>query len=341
MKNRSCSLSKISFIFVSLVFFPLFSSANPLVLFDSGHAQTAGNADWVINGGFSDFADVFISEGCKVSSVNVLTPGNINDASILVLPEPNSVYSPEEEAAIVSFVNNGGGLYAIGDHNGSDRNKDGIDSVGVLNKFLPKLGLELNKRSFSEAPVSGSFSQSPLLLGVKAVGTWGGTSVKCLAASAIAHVCVSQKNGGDAYIATNIVGTKGGKVIAMGDSSPYDDGTGNPGDHLYNGFSNPGYQHDFLAKNSVKWLLAKDISSKPERLTVVISDLKSAYNVMNQAPSEGVFQFIENCEKTVLETLNSNPDLKAGFFNEVSGDPSFDWMRGIELTKEIFSDIYQ
>ncbi len=33
------------------------SSNGKLVMFDVSHGGTEGNADWVINGGFSDFAD--------------------------------------------------------------------------------------------------------------------------------------------------------------------------------------------------------------------------------------------------------------------------------------------
>ncbi|HNV72811.1 MAG TPA: DUF4350 domain-containing protein, partial [Candidatus Ozemobacteraceae bacterium] len=151
---------------VSLLCFPLFvpatvSAAKPLVLFDEGHAQRAGNADWVIDGGFSDFADVFKSLGCEVRAVKQLTASHLVGASVIVLPEPNSVYTPEEEAAIVEFVNGGGGLYAIADHDRSDRNGDGIDSVGVLNRFLPKLGLQLNKLYFTEAPDAGSYKETP------------------------------------------------------------------------------------------------------------------------------------------------------------------------------------
>lgn len=38
------------------------------VLFDNAHGQTAGAADWVIDGGFSDFADALADEGYALLS---------------------------------------------------------------------------------------------------------------------------------------------------------------------------------------------------------------------------------------------------------------------------------
>lgn len=283
-------------------------AAKPLVLFDDGHAQRAGNADWVINGGFSDFADVFKSLGCQVKSVSRLTAEELKGAAIVVLPEPNSVYSPEEEAAIVDFVNNGGGLYAVGDHDKSDRNGDGIDSVGVLNRFLPKLGLQLEKRYFTEAPVAGVYKDTPLTKGVKAVGVWGGTSVKCLGSKAMAHICVSDKNGGEAFIATNEVGN-GGRVVAMGDSSPYDDGTGDPHDQLHNGFSNPKYNHDVLARNSVAWLLAGVKVSPRTRVHAMISELREAQVALSRETSEAMLDYTANTERNLVRILRDHPEL--------------------------------
>ena len=43
-----------------------------------------------------------------------------------------------------------------------------------------------------------------------------------------------------------------GKVVALGDSSPTDDGTGAPGDVLYNGWS--AYSHSKLLLNASLWL---------------------------------------------------------------------------------------
>lgn len=297
--------------------------AGPLVLFDEGHAQTAGNADWTIGGGFSDFADVFKAAGCTLKSVKSLTPDVLRGASVIVLPEPNSAYTPTEEKAIVDFVNNGGALYAIGDHNNSDRNGDGIDSVGVLNRFLPKLGLELELRYFTEAPAGGEYRKTPITQGVRAVGTWGGTSIRCLSATAEGHIFFSAKNGGGAFIATAIVGTKGGRVVAMGDSSPYDDGTGDPRDKLHNGFTNPKFQHDVLARNTVKWVLEPAASTPAARLNVMMSDLRSADQKLRALSDNSLLMFAESTETSITNLLRDNPQLRDSFKKSSAGIEAF------------------
>ncbi|MBF0410854.1 MAG: hypothetical protein HQM10_26145 [Candidatus Riflebacteria bacterium] len=313
---------------VLLLCLSTYLSAANLVLFDEGHAQTAGNADWVIGGGFSDFADVFKKMGCEVKSITKMTKQDLANAVVLVLPEPNSYYTPEEEKVIVDYVNNGGGIFVISDHNNSDRNGDGVDSVGVFNRFLPKLGMEIEKKYFSEAPVSGEYINSPITKDVKAVGTWGGTSVKCLSASGIAHIKVSAKNGGGAYIATLEL-PSGGKVIAMGDSSPFDDGTGNPKDKLHDGFNNPKCNHDALARNSAQWLLSKKRSLagnayysflKSDYLLLseaekIASSLPPSYDasdlnkVNNLNDTTGMKDYLAELETKMLNMIDSDPSI--------------------------------
>ncbi len=302
----------------------------PLVLFDAGHAQKAGNADWVINGGFSDFADVFKGLGCDVREIMKISAEELARASVLVLPEPNSLYTPQEESAIVQFVNDGGSLYAISDHNNSDRNGDGVDSVGVLNRFVPKLGIEFEKRYFSEAPVTGGIQPTSITKDVKAVGTWGGTALKALSSTAQIHIRVSAKNGGQGYLVTSVVGPKGGKVVAMGDSSPYDDGTGDPHDKLHDGFNNPQYSHGALALNSARWLLEKSSQAPAERLSTLLGEIKEGHTALQENPAEGMLLFLENSEASAIRLFDANPELKARFLELSDGS------RGLEpLLKDI------
>jgi len=338
MKSKLFVFTVLAVAFLSI---PVFAE-KPLILFDSGHAQTAGNADWVINGGFSEFADVFKAQGCEVKSISKFTAEAVKGATVLVLPEPNSVYSPEEQSTIVNFVNEGGGLYAIADHNNSDRNGDGIDSVGVLNKFLPKLGLEINKLYFSEAPIAGAFLKTPITQNVKAVGSWGGTSIKCLSNTGVAHISVSDKKGGGAYIATNIVGSKGGKVVAMGDSSPYDDGTGDSHDKLHNGFSNPQFSHDILAANSARWLLEKKTETNLNRLVSLMADMDDAQVCLTrQNDSEPLRMFLENTERSILTVIKDNPDLRDVFRKTCTSKPVFSKLFKEVLAMDSFEKMHQ
>lgn len=49
------------------------------VLFDNTHAQTAGAADWVIDGGFSDYAQGLANEGYFVQELRKETPITYDD----------------------------------------------------------------------------------------------------------------------------------------------------------------------------------------------------------------------------------------------------------------------
>ena len=43
------------------------------------------------------------------------------------------MFTQAESIAVFNYVRDGGGLFAISDHNGSDRNNDGFDSPHILN----------------------------------------------------------------------------------------------------------------------------------------------------------------------------------------------------------------
>jgi hypothetical protein len=59
---------------------------------------------------------------------------NVQDLSnykVYIIDEPNLKFTTAEANAFVNFVNNGGGLFMISDHDISDRNGDG----GILLEF--------------------------------------------------------------------------------------------------------------------------------------------------------------------------------------------------------------
>lgn len=108
------------------------------VLFDNTHAQTAGQADWVIDGAFSDFAEALGSKGYYVKELRQQTPIKLNDLQeydIFVLPEANVPYKASEQQAIADYVSNGGAVFYVGDHYNADRNKNRIDSGEAFNGY--------------------------------------------------------------------------------------------------------------------------------------------------------------------------------------------------------------
>lgn len=108
------------------------------VLFDNTHAQTAGAADWVIDGGFSDYANALANEGYYVTELRKNTPITYSDLSsfdVFVLPEANIPYKASEQSAILQYVENGGSVFFIADHYNADRNKNRWDAAEVFNGY--------------------------------------------------------------------------------------------------------------------------------------------------------------------------------------------------------------
>lgn len=65
------------------------------VLFDNSHAQTAGAADWVIDGSFSDYADSMRKQGYQVKELegeSNISDQSLQQAHVLVIPEANNPF---------------------------------------------------------------------------------------------------------------------------------------------------------------------------------------------------------------------------------------------------------
>ncbi len=141
-------------------------------LFDATHAETAGNADWVIDessgsvprfptpdqstvtsttpetywtGALSAWGIELVKRGHHVESlpsgtaITYNNAANVQDLShyqVFVVDEPNTVFTAAEKTAILNFVRAGGSLFLVSDHAGSDRNGDGKDSVQIWNDLF-------------------------------------------------------------------------------------------------------------------------------------------------------------------------------------------------------------
>lgn len=108
------------------------------VLFDASYEQTAGAADWVMDGGFSDYADSMRQQGYTVKEID--GEDNINDqtlsnSKILVIPEANVPFKENEQQAMVNYVKSGGNIIFIADHYNADRNLNRIDSSEAMNGY--------------------------------------------------------------------------------------------------------------------------------------------------------------------------------------------------------------
>ncbi len=114
------------------------SNAGKKVLVDNTHGQTAGAADWVINGGFSDFGNGLANDGFYVKELRKNTPityADLQNYDMFVLPEANIPYKKSEQDAMLQYIQNGGSIFFIADHYNADRNKNRWDASEVFNGY--------------------------------------------------------------------------------------------------------------------------------------------------------------------------------------------------------------
>jgi len=241
-------------------------AAAPLrCLFDGAHGSRFGNADWTIDGGYSDFAAALREQGLVVDEhrQGPLDDRTLAGVTVLILPEPNLPYGSDEAAAIRDFVRSGGGVLLIADHAGSDRNMDGWDSVDILNRLGAPMGVWFHHRWFTEVPLRGSVDVGPLTRWIRKMGIWSGTTVGWTTTRRAGGALYTDP-AGDGRGRPVLVGCPygAGRVVALGDSSPFDDGTGDPTKKLHDSFNSFLFDTRQLAVNCVRWLAR----SEPNRL---------------------------------------------------------------------------
>ncbi|MFH9089558.1 hydrolase [Streptomyces sp. NPDC017673] len=277
---------------------PAHAATTHRVLFDNAHAETAGNADWIIStsqpdplgqdstpSAETDWTGALSSWGVALQktgdySLKTLPSGfslgyggtsatDLSNFDTLVLPEPNTPFTSAEKTAIMTFVKNGGGLFMISDHTGADRNNDGYDAVEIFNDLMTNnsvdstdpFGFSVDSLSISsDHPAAISDSNDPVLHGSF------GTVTKSLIASGTTATLKPADNAAvkgllyrtgysgntGAFFATSTFGS--GRVAFWGDSSPIDDGTGQSGNTLYDGWNDSTATDAALALNATEWL---------------------------------------------------------------------------------------
>jgi hypothetical protein len=270
------------------------------VMFDASKAETAGNADWIIStsqpdplkqnaspSSDKDWTGALSSWGIALEKTGqytldtlpagqTITYGSSSNALDLshfdefVLPEPNIRLSSAEKTALLTFVRNGGGLFLVSDHTGSDRNNDGWDSPKIINDIMTSNGVD-NTDPFgfsvdlkdigSDHPVAISDSSDPVLNGpfgaVRHSLIADGTTFTLKPADnpsvkGLLFLSTSSPGNANAAFVTSTFGR--GRVAAWDDSSPIDDGTGESGKSLHNGWSDSSANDAALALNATAWL---------------------------------------------------------------------------------------
>ena len=273
-------------------------------LFDNKHGQTFGNADWVIDqdnavisqyptpaqsnvtsttsetfwtGALSSWGIALAKLGHTVQSLPTsgsITYGSTTNAQdlslydVFVVDEPNTLFTTAEKTAMMQYVQNGGSLFIIGNHNGSDRNNDGYDAPAIWNNFFSSNGVATNPFGFTFDLVNlvqsttnvSTVTGNPILSGSQgSVTSLNITNGTTMTMNTTANATVTgliwksgvTRNSTNVFCLSSTYGN-GGKIVALGDSSPTDDGTGAPGDVLYNGWTSN--SHSRLLMNASLWL---------------------------------------------------------------------------------------
>lgn len=207
-------------------------------------------------------------------SGNTITYGttaalDLKNFDTFVLPEPNVLLSAAEKTAVMKFVQNGGGLFLVSDHTGADRNNDGYDAVEVINDLMSNnsvdstdpFGFSVDTLSVgTDNPRAINDTTNPVLNGSfgKVTGSIirSGTTVTLKPADNPAVKGLVYRTGYSgntgAFFATSTFGS--GRVAVWGDSSPIDDGTGQSGNTLYDGWNDTAGTNAALALNATEWL---------------------------------------------------------------------------------------
>ena len=272
-------------------------------LFDATKAETAGNADWVIDedgstpqkvptpaqtgitsttsetywtGALSSWGIALVKKGNFVETLpsgTAITYGtsgaqDLSKYDVFVIDEPNIRFTATEKVAILNFVKNGGGLFMISDHTISDRNNDGWDSPDIWNDLMTNNTVQNNPFGFSidltnisqiSTNVLTGNSTNPILHGSQGNVTKmefnnGATLTLQPAVNSTIQGLIWQNSIAQSttkvMAASSTFGT--GRVFAVTDSSPMDDGTGAAGNTLF--VSWPLYSHTQLFMNASLWL---------------------------------------------------------------------------------------
>ncbi len=314
-------------------------SAQVKILFDATKAESAANADWVIDadlhdlgftggpakvgggnesdpqryptplqstvtsttpetyweGSLSAWGIDCVKQGYEVETLTAfdsITYGNKAHAQdlsyykVFIVDEPNIKFTTKEKLAMMNFVQNGGGLFMISDHCVSDRNNDGWDSPMIWNDFIKNnpvknnpFGIEFDSLNFSQTTTNIANNATDSILhgpfGNPTEMMWSnGTSMTLFPA-------VNPTVQADVYMTgVSNTGTKSvmftharyglGKVAAEGDSSPPDDGTGDPNDNsLYNGWtSDASGNHELIIMNATIWLALETAPTAVNNISV-------------------------------------------------------------------------
>ncbi|MBN1878813.1 hypothetical protein JW823_01775 [bacterium] len=252
-------------------------------------------------GAYSSWGIELVRAGHWVETIPRNAPITYGDCSnsqdlsffdVLVIPEPQIAYTTAEMDAIINFVFDGGSLFLIGNHCGSDRNNNNLDSSMIFAEMdtAGHFGIEfetyegcvgsatpppecdackwneIRNTNFVDDPDDPFFH-----------GPFG--QVEAIKFSEATHLLLHPSNNPnvkahawrndsahgliDVTVASSVLGT--GKVAAIGDTAPADDGTGDTDCFLHDSWNYPTSEDDILFMNISHWLSHPEGTPLPTR----------------------------------------------------------------------------
>ena len=254
---------------------------------------TAATPETYWTGGISSWAVELVKAGHTVETLpagGLITfrdgtnPQDLTHYQLFVVVEPQNPFTASEKRAILAFVNSGGGLFMVADHETSDRDCDGWDAPHVFNDLagatsgtatglfglwfrvngLDDKGSEDWFDDGTDANVETSptdpIINGPFGSGAGGLGLFGSTSMDLNPAdnpTAAGHVWRTGQAHGNLRVTFATATYGSGRVAAIGDSSPADDSTGDPSDTLYPGWDKAigGVKNREIHLNASHWLL--------------------------------------------------------------------------------------
>ena len=257
----------------------------------SGITPASPETYWT--GGISSWAVELVKAGHTVESLppsGLITygdgtnPQDLTNYQLFVVVEPQNPFSAAEKAAILAFVNAGGGLFMVADHETSDRDCDDWDAPRVFNDLTGATGaaaagvfgvwfrvngledkggedwFDDGTDANVETAPTDPIINGPFGSGAGGLGLFGSTSMDLSVAdnpTVTAHVWRTGQAHGSLRVTFATASFGAGRIAAVGDSSPADDDTGDPSDSLYPGWDKAagGVKNREIFLNASHWLL--------------------------------------------------------------------------------------
>lgn len=260
---------------------------------------TGALSSWAIDCVNKGYAVETLPYNGQITYNDVSNPQDLSKYQVYIVDEPNILFTAAEKTAIMQFVQNGGGLFMIADHDGSDRNFDGVDAPHVWNDLLGNnsvknrpFGIYFDLVDFSQTTTNISATSTDSIIngpmGTVTKVQWAGGTTMSLAPSdnptvkGVVYKTGTTPGNTNAMVAYSRYGN--GKIAAIGDSSPTDDSTGNPDCTLYNGYwRDASGKHRPLLMNITIWLASKNPTTN-----TFVPDFENMAISVSPNPSTGI-----------------------------------------------------